>query len=140
MTREDIPAVEAIFRTAFTKGRPTGDLASYIETVFFGTPHYSEEHGSVVYDDGRDGIASAILSLPMPFIANGEPVMARLLCAFMSDGTKTGALGAGWNSASPTMRPTSAPITGRPAAAARCRSRAWNGTAPSSRSPPPFSS
>lgn len=94
MKREDIPAVESIFRTAFAKGRPTGDLASYIETVYFGSPHYSEENGSIVYDDGRNGVTSAILSLPMPFVAHGEPVMARLLCAFMSDGTKGGALGA----------------------------------------------
>ena len=94
MKREDIPAVEAIFRTAFAKGRPTDGLASYIETVFFDSPHYSEADGSIVYDDGRNGVTSAILSLPMPFVANGEPIMARLLCAFMSDGTNGGALGA----------------------------------------------
>lgn len=94
MARADIPAVEAIFRTAFARGRPTGDLAAYIETVFFGSPHYSEEHGSIVYDDGRKGVTAALLSLPMPFVAHDRPVMARLLCAFMSDGTKGGMLGA----------------------------------------------
>src|SRR5690606_18068632 len=67
---------------------------AYIETVFFGSPHYSEEHGSIVYDDGRKGVTAALLSLPMPFVAHDRPVMARLLCAFMSDGTKGGMLGA----------------------------------------------
>ncbi len=93
MTRADIPAVSAMFSKVFAKGRPTVGLASYIETVFFGSPHYSEEYGSVVYDSTRDGISSAILAIPMPFSVHGRPVMARLLCAFMSDGGKA-ALGA----------------------------------------------
>src|SRR5699024_2833930 len=33
-------------------------------------------------------------SLPMPFIVHDRPVTARLLCAFMSDGTRSGAIGA----------------------------------------------
>lgn len=94
MKRDDIPAVEAIFRTAFARGQSTGDLASYIETVFFDCPYYSEAHGGLVYDDGRNGIRAALFSLPMPFISHGRPVIARLLCAFMSDGTRSGALGA----------------------------------------------
>lgn len=94
MTRADIPAVEALFCKAFARRRPPGDLAAYIEAVFFGSPHYSEEHGSIVYDDGRTGVTSALLSLPMPFLSHGKPLTARLLCAFMSDGTRTGALGA----------------------------------------------
>lgn len=93
MRRDDIPAVAAMFEAVFAKGRPTGDLAAYIETLFFGSPHYSEEHGSVVYDSARDGISSAILAIPMPFSVHGRPVMARLLCAFMSHGDKA-ALGA----------------------------------------------
>lgn len=94
MTRDDIPAVAAMFEAVFARGRPTGHLPAYIETVFFGSPHYSEEHGSVVYDDGRTGVSSAVLSLPMPFSIHGETVMARLVCAFMSDGSKASVLGA----------------------------------------------
>ena len=94
MQRSDIPAVATIFRTAFAKGQPIGDLTSYIEAVFFDCPLYSEEHGGVVYDNGRQGISAAVLSLPMPFIAHDQPVTARLLCAFMADGTRSGALGA----------------------------------------------
>ena len=95
MTRDDIPAVEAIFRTAFAKHGPVDDLGAYIEKLFFTSPHYSDEHGSIVYEDAKKGVTSAIFSLPMPFEVHGRPVTARLLCAFMSDGTKSGALGAG---------------------------------------------
>lgn len=94
MSRADIPAIESMFATAFAGGRPTPGLASYIETVYFGSPHYSQEHGSLVYDNGTKGITAALLSLPIPFIADGKPVMARLLCAFMSDGSRSGMLGA----------------------------------------------
>ncbi len=95
MTPADIPAVLRIFATAFARHDVADDLAGYIETLFFSNPHFSDEHGSLVYEDARKGVTSAIFSLPMPFIVNGRPVMARLLCAFMSDGTKSGALGAG---------------------------------------------
>lgn len=94
MRREDAPAIEALFQKAFAKGRSTGNLASYIQTLFFDCPHYSEEQGGLVYDDGDKGINAALLSLPMPFIVHGRPVTARLLCAFMSDGTRSGAIGA----------------------------------------------
>lgn len=95
MRRADIPAVLPIFITAFAKRGAPADLAGYIEALFFGNPHFSDEHGSIVHEDATKGVTSAILSLPMPFIVNGGPVMARLLCAFMSDGTRSGALGAG---------------------------------------------
>lgn len=94
MQRSDTVAVEALFKTAFAKGRPTDGLAAYLETVFFDGPHYSKKHGSLVYDDGDKGITAALLSLPMPFIVHGQPVMARLLCAFMSNGTRSGMAGA----------------------------------------------
>lgn len=94
MRRDDIPAVEAIFARAFAKGRSTTGLAAYIEAIFFGSPHYGEDHGSIVYDDGKGRITGAILAIPMPFSVHGRRLTARLLCAFMSDGTRAGALGA----------------------------------------------
>jgi hypothetical protein len=95
MARADIPAVERIFCTAFAKQGASDDLGAYIEALFFDNPHYSDENGSIVYEDAKKGVTSAIFSLPIPFEVHGRPVMARLLCAFMSDGTKSGALGAG---------------------------------------------
>lgn len=95
MTPADIPAVLRIFATAFARQGVAGDLAGYIEALFFGNPHFSPENGSIVYEDTKKNVTSALFSLPMPFIVNGRPTMARLLCAFMSDGSKSGALGAG---------------------------------------------
>ncbi|NOV18613.1 MULTISPECIES: GNAT family N-acetyltransferase [Ensifer] len=89
----DIPAVSSLFSKIFRKRdiEPSGDLRQYLEAVFFGSPLYSPEHGSIVYDDGT--IASAILALPMEFSIRGRHTVGKLLCAFMSDG-KAGAVGA----------------------------------------------
>lgn len=95
MRREDIPAVEALLSAAFRKtpAEARFDTGSYIETVFFDSPAYDPRRGSVVYDMAEGRITSVILALPMRFVANGETVVARLLCAFASDGAR-GAVGA----------------------------------------------
>lgn len=95
MEPRDIPAVSGMFTRIFRKRErePSGELQQYIETTFFGNPLYSPENGSIVYDDGNGGIGSAILALPMEFMVNGRRTMAKLLCAFMSEG-KAGAVGA----------------------------------------------
>lgn len=95
MRRDDVPAVEAVLNSAFRKtGQERNfDFRSYIEKLFFGSPAFSPENGSVVYDAGENGVTSVILAVPMRFVANGKTITARLLCAFASDG-KRGALGA----------------------------------------------
>ncbi len=95
MAPGDIPAVGRLFYRIFRRHHQAShdDLERYLETVFFGSPHYSPELGSVVHENGAAGIDSAILSVPMAFMVNGRPTMARLLCAFMADG-KAGAVGA----------------------------------------------
>ncbi|CUX29293.1 Conserved hypothetical protein [Agrobacterium genomosp. 13 str. CFBP 6927] len=95
MLREDVPAVEVVLDSAFKKTGREGsfDFRSYIETLFFGSPAFHPDHGSVVYDAGENGVTSVILAIPMRFVANGETITARLLCAFASKG-KLGALGA----------------------------------------------
>ncbi len=95
MRREDVPAVEAVLNSAFKK---TGhernfNFRAYIETLFFSSPAFDPDYGSVVYDAGENRVTSVILAVPMRFIANGKTITARLLCAFASDG-KLGALGA----------------------------------------------
>lgn len=94
MTRSDIPEVARLFSKTFRarKGAVAPDLEAYLEAVFFGSPHYRPEHGSMVHA-GESGVTSAILAVPMTFSAHGRPFMARLLCAFMADG-KDGAAGA----------------------------------------------
>lgn len=94
MAPDDVPAVGRLFNRIFRRhDQASDDLGWYLETVFFGSPHYSPELGSVVHENGANGIDSAILSVPMAFMINGRPTMARLLCAFMADG-KAGAVGA----------------------------------------------
>ena len=95
MRRDDVEAVEVVLNSAFKKtGREVNfDLRSYVETLFFSSPIFDPEYGSVVYDAGENRVTSVILAVPMRFIANGKAITARLLCAFASDG-KLGALGA----------------------------------------------
>lgn len=94
MRRDDLPAVEAVLNSAFKKtGQDRNfDFRSYIERLFFGSPVFSPENGSVVYDTG-ERVTSVILAIPMRFVVHGKTITARLLCAFASDG-KLGALGA----------------------------------------------
>ncbi|WEX75748.1 GNAT family N-acetyltransferase [Sinorhizobium numidicum] len=95
MTRSDIPAIGRLFNRVFRKrdSEAGKDLCGYLETIFFGSPCYAPEQGSIVHENGAGGIDSAILSLPMEFTVHGRATMARLLCAFMADG-KAGAAGA----------------------------------------------
>ncbi|WP_429811190.1 GNAT family N-acetyltransferase [Ensifer sp. B1-9] len=95
MEPRDVPIVSSMFTRIFRKreGAASEELRQYIETVFFGSPLYTPENGSIVYDDGTGGIGSAILALPMEFTVNGRRTVAKLLCAFMSEG-KAGAVGA----------------------------------------------
>lgn len=95
MQRSDIPAVGKLFNKIFRKrdAEASDDLKQYIETTFFGSPLYSPENGSIVYDNGDGSINSTILSVPMEFDVHGRRTVGRLLCAFMADG-KAGASGA----------------------------------------------
>lgn len=95
MSRDDIPAVARLFSKIFRNrsGEVASGLEDYLETVFFGSPHYRPEHGSVVHDGANGQIDSTILAVPMEFSVHGRPLVARLLCAFMADG-KEGAAGA----------------------------------------------
>ncbi|MCZ4090869.1 GNAT family N-acetyltransferase [Sinorhizobium psoraleae] len=95
MERGDIPTIGKMFNKIFRESDcETGeDLGRYLETVFFGSPHYTPECGSVVHENGAGDIDSAILSVPIGFVVHGRPTVARLLCAFMADG-RAGAVGA----------------------------------------------
>jgi hypothetical protein len=95
MERSDLPAVADLFTRTFRKNskKTDGHLAGYLETVFFGSPLYTPEVGSLVHLNEKSRIDSAILAMPVEFSVHGRPVTARLLCAFMADG-KSGAAGA----------------------------------------------
>lgn len=95
MARADIPAVARLFSKIFRggKGAVAPDLEAYLDTVFFGSPLFRPEHGSIVHEGSGGEVTSAILAVPMAFSVYGRPVVAKLLCAFMADG-KDGAAGA----------------------------------------------
>lgn len=95
MERSDLPAIADLFTRTFRKQNRETDsgLAGYLETVFFSSPLYSPEVGSLVHLNETLMIDSAILAMPLEFMVHGRPVTARVLCAFMAEG-KSGAAGA----------------------------------------------
>ncbi|WP_428426382.1 GNAT family N-acetyltransferase [Pararhizobium sp.] len=95
MERSDLPAIADLFTRTFRKNNLKTDsqLAGYLETVFFSSPLYTPDVGSLVHLNETSTIDSAILAMPVEFIVHGRPVTARILCAFMAEG-KSGAAGA----------------------------------------------
>lgn len=95
MERSDLPAIADLFTRTFRKNNHATDsqLAGYLETVFFSSPLYTPDVGSLVHLNETSAIDSAILAMPVEFIVHGRPVTARVLCAFMAEG-KSGAAGA----------------------------------------------
>ncbi|MCW0001419.1 GNAT family N-acetyltransferase [Pararhizobium sp. YC-54] len=95
MERSDLPAVADLFTRTFRKNNEKTDsqLAGYLETVFFSSPLYTPDVGSLVHLNETATIDSAILAMPVEFVVHGRPVTARVLCAFMAEG-KSGAAGA----------------------------------------------
>lgn len=95
MERSDLPAIADLFTRTFRKNNEKTDsqLAGYLETVFFSSPLYTPDVGSLVHLNETATIDSAILAMPVEFVVHGRPVTARVLCAFMAEG-KSGAAGA----------------------------------------------
>lgn len=85
MATDDIPAIRVLFQQVF---RPNSkscneNFDQYFRQLFFENPHYDPALGSVVHENERGEIDSVISILPVPYVANGQPIMGRLLCAFM---------------------------------------------------------
>ena len=95
MERSDLPAIADLFTRTFRKNNRVTDsqLAGYLETVFFSSPFYTPDAGSIVHLNETSAIDSAILAMPEEFNVHGRTVTAKILCAFMAEG-KTGAAGA----------------------------------------------
>jgi hypothetical protein len=87
MTVEDIPQVGRLFNKIFRK--KTGDSSTafndYFKYLFFGSPFYEIQYGSFVHETENGIINSAILAIPMQYSIDGRLIIARLLCAFMTD-------------------------------------------------------
>lgn len=85
MNTNDIPAVRTLFQQVF---RPHSkscneNFDKYFQKFFFENPYYDPAIGSVIHEDERGEIDSALSVLPIPYKANGQTIMGRLLCAFM---------------------------------------------------------
>lgn len=95
MERSDLPAIADLFTRTFRKNNRATDsqLAGYLETVFFSSPFYTPDAGSIVHLNETSAIDSAILAMPVEFNVHGRTVTAKILCAFMAEG-KSGAAGA----------------------------------------------
>jgi hypothetical protein len=95
MTSADVPAVARLFLRIFRGAdHPAGpDLQEYLRKLTLESPSYSETVGTRVYQQQDGGIPSALLTVPMRFVACGNVIAGRLLGVFMTD-ANTGAVGA----------------------------------------------
>lgn len=93
MQPSDVPAVARLFLKIFRGAdKPAGtDLEDYLHSLSLAPPAYDETTGTQVYEqlDGR--IRSALLAVPMHFVACGEVLPGRLLGVFMTDAGKEAA-------------------------------------------------
>jgi hypothetical protein len=90
MTLADVPAVARLFLKIFRGAdRPAGpDLEEYLRTLILESPSYSEAMGTRLYQQQDGRIRSALLAVPMGFVACGNVVPGRLLGVFMTDANK----------------------------------------------------
>jgi hypothetical protein len=95
MTSADVPAVARLFLRIFRgTDQPAGpDLLQYLRKLTLGSPSYDETIGTRVYEQQDGGVPSALLTVPMRFVACGNVIPGRLLGVFMTD-ANTGAVGA----------------------------------------------
>jgi hypothetical protein len=93
MTTADVPAVARLFLKVFrdVDTPANADLKGYLHALTLGSPCYNEAAGAKIYqqEDGR--ISSALLSVPMRFVACGNVVPGRLLSVFMTNKDSAGA-------------------------------------------------
>ncbi|KJC47089.1 hypothetical protein UP09_10655 [Bradyrhizobium sp. LTSP885] len=93
MTTADVPAVARLFLNVFRGvDKPaSADLKGYLHALTLGSPCYSEAAGTKIYEQQDGRISSALLSVPMRFIACGNVVPGRLLGVFMTNKEAAGA-------------------------------------------------
>ena len=93
MTTDDVPAVARLFLKIFRDAdKPASpDLEAYLAALNFGSPCYSATAGTQVYEQQDGRIRSALLTVPMRFMACGNVVPGRLLGVFMTDANKEAA-------------------------------------------------
>ncbi|GKQ53497.1 DUF3150 domain-containing protein [Bradyrhizobium sp. Ce-3] len=93
MTTADVPAVARLFLKVFRGiDKPaSADLKRYLHALTLGSPSYNAVAGTQIYQQQDGHISSALLSIPMHFIACGNVIPGRLLGVFMTNGDSAGA-------------------------------------------------
>ena len=93
MTDADVPAVARLFLKIFRSvdKEASPDLEEYLRALTLGSPCYSAPAGTHVYQQQDGRIRSALLTVPMQFVACGDVVPGRLLGVFMTDANKEAA-------------------------------------------------
>lgn len=93
MRPSDVPAVARLFLKIFRGAdKPAGpELQDYLRTLTLESPSYDETMGAQVYQQQDGRIRSALLAVPMRFVACGSVLPGRLLGVFMTDADKEAA-------------------------------------------------
>jgi hypothetical protein len=83
MQLADVPAVARLFLKIFRGvDKPASpDLEEYLRTLVLESPSYSEAMGTRLYEQQDGRVRSALLTVPMRFVACGDVVPGRLLGA-----------------------------------------------------------
>ncbi|MDA4631477.1 hypothetical protein NZA98_10215, partial [Escherichia coli] len=87
MTVDDIPQVGRLFYKTFRNraSNTSNAFNDYFQQLFFGSPIYQQQYGSIVHETSAGHISSVVSAVPMQYIVDGAIITARLLCAFMTD-------------------------------------------------------
>jgi hypothetical protein len=93
MTGADVPAVARLFLKVFRGADKPADqeLQHYLCTLALASPSHDETLGTHVYEQQDGRIRSALLAVPMRFVACGTVLPGRLLGVFMTDAEKEAA-------------------------------------------------
>lgn len=92
MREEDLPQIHTLFFKAFPSQKtvPEPEFSDYYRDFFFNNPHYDPKFGSIVHENDKGEIDSAISILPIRYTIQNKTTMGRLLCAFMAEPEKGG--------------------------------------------------
>src|ERR1700678_474558 len=90
MQLADVPAVARLFLKIFrgVDKLASPDLEEYLRALVLESPSYSEAMGTRLYEQQDGRVRSALLTVPMRFVACGDVVPGRLLGVFMTDANK----------------------------------------------------
>jgi hypothetical protein len=93
MRPPDVPAVARLFLKIFRRAdKPAdADLQDYLAALTLASPCHDETMGTQIYEQQDGRIRSALLAVPMRFIACGDVLPGRLLGVFMTDADKEAA-------------------------------------------------